>query len=149
MLQVLGRNANKLLADIETGIQNARIMQMRQKRFHQNRAIVHQRNGKQSPGFQYAENSVETFLDYIIASLEKERMWISNYRDQANVALTLLNILVSQQDARNNLDIAASTQLLAIAARKDSRSMNSIAALTMLFLPATFFAVSEFLMTQA
>jgi hypothetical protein len=116
-----------MLADIEIGINNAQSLQALQKRLHQTRPSI--------------ENSLEDSLEYLVQSLLKEKMWMSNYRDQSNVTLTLLSIVVGQQDAKDNLDIASSSQKLAAAAAKDSRSMNSIAALTMLFLPGIFFAV--------
>jgi hypothetical protein len=144
ILQALAKNANKILADIEIGINNARSLQSIQKQLHQARTHDSEtRNLHSTPLSSISlENSLEDPLEYLLQSLLKEKMWMSNYRDQSNVTLTLLNILVGQHDAKNNIDIALSNQKLAAAAAKDNRSMNSIAALTMVFLPATFFAVS-------
>jgi hypothetical protein len=47
----------------------------------------------------------------------------------------LVSILVEQQDAASNI-------LLATSMKRDSTSMSAIAALTMVFLPGTFTAVS-------
>jgi len=49
--------------------------------------------------------------------------------------MSLVYNLVTQQDAANNIQIAADM-------KRDSTSMNAIAALTMVFLPGTFTAVS-------
>lgn len=46
--------------------------------------------------------------------------------------------LVTQQDAASNIQLASSM-------KRDSTSMNAIAALTMVFLPGTFTAVSNHL----
>jgi Mg2+ and Co2+ transporter CorA len=43
-------------------------------------------------------------------------------------------------DAQSNMQLAKSSKQLAEAARKDSSAMKSIAVLTMVFLPGTFFA---------
>lgn len=48
--------------------------------------------------------------------------------------MSLVFNLVTQQDAANTIEIAADT-------KRDSTSMNAIAALTMIFLPGTFTAV--------
>lgn len=50
--------------------------------------------------------------------------------------------IASQVDNRTNLEIANLTSKLAADARRDSSSMITIAAVTMVFLPGTFVSVS-------
>ncbi len=68
--------------------------------------------------------------------MKKQNMWFMNYKSRKDSIMTLVYSLVTQQDAANNFQIAA-------AMKRDSTSMNSIAALTMVFLPGTFTAVSN------
>ncbi|KAI9811255.1 MAG: hypothetical protein M1832_000934 [Thelocarpon impressellum] len=70
-------------------------------------------------------------IDYLTSSMEKQKMWLLNYRDRKDIAMSLVFNLVTQQDAANNISIARDM-------RRDSSSMNSIALLTMIFLPGTF-----------
>jgi hypothetical protein len=73
-------------------------------------------------------------IKFVICSFEKQKMWFENYKNRVNSTMGLVYNLVTQQDAANNIGIA-------IDMRKDSSSMNAIAALTMIFLPGTFTAV--------
>lgn len=72
---------------------------------------------------------------YIRASMEKYKMWFTSYKNRKDTTMSLVYNLVSQQNAANNM-------LIAEHMKKDSSSMNVIAALTMFFLPGTIFAVS-------
>jgi hypothetical protein len=83
---------------------------------------------------QIYESSVHT-IDYVIESLQKQKMWFENYKSRQEGTLMMVSILVSQQDAASNIQLATSM-------KRDSTSMNAIAALTMVFLPGTFIAVS-------
>ena len=62
-------------------------------------------------------------------------MWLHNYRDRKDIAMSLVFNLVTQQDAANSFSITK-------AMKRDSSSMNGIALLTMVFLPGTFTSVS-------
>jgi hypothetical protein len=73
-------------------------------------------------------------IDYVIQSLEKQKLWFLNYKNRKDGMMGLVFNLVTQQDAANTIEIAADT-------KRDSTSMNAIAALTMIFLPGTFTAV--------
>ena len=70
-------------------------------------------------------------MHYIISSMEKQKMWLLNYKQRKDITTNLVFHLVTQQDATNNMEIAYDM-------RRDSSSMNVIAAMTMLFLPGTF-----------
>ncbi len=73
-------------------------------------------------------------ISYVIQSMEKQQCWFENYKERKNSTMNLVYNLVTQQDAANNIGLAASM-------KRDSTSMNAIAAVTMVFLPATFVAV--------
>lgn len=74
-------------------------------------------------------------INYTLASMEKYKMWFTSYKNRKDTAMSLVYSLVSQQNAANNMLIAEDM-------KRDSSSMNVIAALTMFFLPGTFIAVS-------
>lgn len=90
----------------------------------------------ESPHHHYRQNLDDT-LQYLTASMDKQKMWMQNYRDRKDIAMSLVFNLVTQQDAANNIQISR-------AMKKDSSSMNGIALLTMVFLPGTFTSVSIF-----
>ncbi|KAF2462653.1 uncharacterized protein BDR25DRAFT_274255 [Lindgomyces ingoldianus] len=72
-------------------------------------------------------------LDFVIRSMEKQQMWFLNYKGRKDSTMRLVFNLVTQQDALNNIELAADM-------KKDSTSMAAIASLTMVFLPGTFTA---------
>jgi hypothetical protein len=80
--------------------------------------------------FQRAADSI----DYVINSMSKQKIWFMNYKNRKDSTMNLVYNLVTQQDAANNISIAADM-------KQDSTSMSAIAALTMVFLPGTFTAV--------
>lgn len=49
---------------------------------------------------------------------------------------------MTQNDGRTNIAIAEASRRIAFETKRDSDAMKTIAALTMVFLPATFVAVS-------
>jgi hypothetical protein len=75
-------------------------------------------------------------IEYIIDCMKKQQMWFHNYKSRKDSIMTLVYNLVTQQDAINNFNLAVNM-------KRDSASMNSIAALTMIFLPGSFTAVSR------
>ncbi|QDS73994.1 hypothetical protein FKW77_008635 [Venturia effusa] len=64
--------------------------------------------------------------------------WILNYRDRTNIRINLLFHLSNQIEARTQREIAALSARIAEQTQRDSSSMITIAAVTMLFLPGTF-----------
>jgi hypothetical protein len=68
--------------------------------------------------------------------MKKQKIWFLNYKQRKDSTMTLVYNLVTQQDASNNIELAADM-------KRDSTSMNAIAGLTMAFLPGTFTAVSS------
>lgn len=75
-------------------------------------------------------------LEYIFSSLECERRWLYSYKSRKETAMNLVFNLVTQNDNATTVDIS-------YAMKKDSSSMNTIAILTMVFLPGTAIAVSR------
>ncbi|KAJ7271270.1 hypothetical protein C8J57DRAFT_1435452 [Mycena rebaudengoi] len=72
-------------------------------------------------------------VQYVVDSFKKQKMWLLNYQQRNQNSIGLVYNLVTQDDAANNIGVA-------IDMCGDSASMNAIALLTMLFLPATFTA---------
>jgi hypothetical protein len=68
--------------------------------------------------------------------MKKQKIWFLNYKQRKDSTMTLVYNLVTQQDASNNIELAADM-------KRDSTSMNAIAGLTMAFLAGTFTAVSS------
>ena len=124
-LQVISQNADSLLGSSNVSIITAREIQRAHTRFQKDQRI-------QSKHCQ----RITASIDYIIKSMEKQKMWFSNYKSRKDSIMNLVYNLVLQQDAASNFELAADT-------KRDSTSMNAIAALTMAFLPGTFTAVSS------
>lgn len=79
--------------------------------------------------------SAEDAIEYVIRSMEKQKMLFLNYKSRKDGTMSLVYNLVTQSDAANNIGLAQSM-------KRDSTSMGAIAALTMVFLPGTFTSVS-------
>ena len=51
--------------------------------------------------------------------------------------------MIAQNDNQTNIAIAEASRRIAFETKRDSDAMKTIAALTMIYLPATFVAVSQ------
>jgi hypothetical protein len=124
-LQVISQNADSHLGNADVAIITASAIRTVQARFHV---------AMTSPKFVYqrANDSIE----YVIKSMEKQKIWFLNYKNRKDSTMSLVYNLVTQQDAASNIELAYSTKM-------DTKTMNAIAALTMTFLPGTFTAVSS------
>jgi hypothetical protein len=122
-LQVISQNADSHLGNADVAIITAIAIRTAHARLHV---------ATSGPTFVYqrANDSIE----YVIKSLEKQKIWFLNYKNRKDSTMSLVYNLVTQQDAASNIELAIST-------KRDSTSMNAIAALTMTFLPGTFTAV--------
>ncbi|KAI9683041.1 MAG: hypothetical protein M1822_006234 [Bathelium mastoideum] len=80
-----------------------------------------------------AQQQATDSISYVISSMEKQRMLFTNYKNRKDSTMSLVYNLVTQRDAANNIEMTADM-------KRDSTSMNAIAALTMVFLPGTFTA---------
>lgn len=123
-LQIISKDVNKLISDIDVESRNLAKMEEALSRLDQ---IC---NTTLSVPSIHRQQLVDT-LQYLISSMDKQKMWLHNYRDRKDIAMSLVFNLVTQQDAANNIRIAKEM-------RRDSSSMNGIALLTMVFLPGTF-----------
>ncbi|GIJ86416.1 hypothetical protein Asppvi_005304 [Aspergillus pseudoviridinutans] len=121
-LQIISQNADSHLGNADVAIITATAIRTAHARLHE--AMC-------SPArvFERASDSIT----YVIESMQKQKIWFLNYKNRKDSTMALVYNLVTQQDAASNIQLAASM-------KRDSTSMNAIAALTMVFLPGTFIA---------
>lgn len=125
-LQIISQNADSHIANADVAMMSARCIQASHAKMHL---------ALNSPPCR--TEKVADAIEYVIQSLEKQKLWFLNYKNRKDGMMSLVFNLVTQQDAANTIEIAADT-------KRDSTSMNAIAALTMIFLPGTFTAVRCF-----
>lgn len=123
-LQYTSYNANAHLNNADVSIITATAIRTIHTRLHEAISCP-------SRVYERAANSIS----HVIESMQKQKIWLLTYKSRQNSTLMLVSILVEQQDAASNI-------LLATSMKQDSTSMSAIAALTMVFLPGTFTAVS-------
>ncbi|QKX60438.1 uncharacterized protein TRUGW13939_07583 [Talaromyces rugulosus] len=121
-LQIISQNADSHIANADVAMMSARCIQASHAKMHLALKSLPCRTEKAADA-----------IDYVIQSLEKQKLWFLNYKNRKDGMMSLVFNLVTQQDAANTIEIAADT-------KRDSTSMNAIAALTMIFLPGTFTA---------
>lgn len=80
-------------------------------------------------------------LNFLASRTQFWRRWVSSYNTRTKNRINLFFNLAVQNDSRINIEVAKLTKDIAQESRKDSSSMITIAALTMVFLPGTFVAV--------
>ncbi|KAJ8108097.1 hypothetical protein ONZ43_g6532 [Nemania bipapillata] len=73
-------------------------------------------------------------------SLNDSSAYVYYLQERVRSQNTVVYALMTHEDARININLAKASKELAEAAKKDSSSMKSIAIMTMLFLPGTYFA---------
>jgi hypothetical protein len=122
-LQIISQQADSHLLNADVAIITASAIRDAQRKFH---ATV--------PTPASANEEAADAISYVVSSMEKQRKLFLNYKNRKDSTMVLVYNLVTQQDAANNIELSA-------AMKKDSTSMNGIAALTMVFLPGTFTAV--------
>ncbi|KAL8857596.1 MAG: hypothetical protein Q9178_005924 [Gyalolechia marmorata] len=75
------------------------------------------------------------------ASISRESLeQVRTLRNRIRIQLSVVANLIAQNDSRTNISIADASRRIAFETRRDSDAMKTIAALTMVFLPATFVA---------
>ncbi|KAF7122232.1 hypothetical protein CNMCM5793_000189 [Aspergillus hiratsukae] len=121
-LQIISQNADSHLGNADVAIITATAI----RKTH---ARLHEAMGSPARVFERASDSIT----YVIESMQKQKIWFLNYKNRKDSTMALVYNLVTQQDAASNIQLAASM-------KRDSTSMNAIAALTMVFLPGTFIA---------
>lgn len=143
-LQIISKDANKLITDVDVASRNL-------VKAQETLACLEKHHGQipvpcaHPPGFPSTLSSTSAHyslrqqlidtIEYLHSSMDKQRMWLNNYLNRRDIAMSLVFNLVTQQDAANNFRIAEKM-------KHDSSSMNGIALLTMIFLPGTFTSVS-------
>ncbi|RPA81944.1 hypothetical protein BJ508DRAFT_361560 [Ascobolus immersus RN42] len=137
-LYVISRNADGLLLSTEVFIRILSEVSNAQFELFQSlsrRPYDHRQ--KQAHTFSYNricrrafENS-QSVLQRLQEDLQIHKLRLKSYHSRKAEAMNFVFNLVTQRDAQTNTAIAAET-------KKDSRSMKTIAALTMVFLPGTF-----------
>lgn len=133
-LQIISKDVNKLLGDVDVACRTLAKFQEAFSRFDEQPAKA----CFAAVSDQNCRRHLMDTLQYLHTSMDKQKMWLYNYRDRKDIAMSLVFNLVTQQDATNNIEIAKDM-------KRDSSSMNWIALLTMLFLPGTFTSVSGYL----
>ncbi|KIW08396.1 uncharacterized protein PV09_01308 [Verruconis gallopava] len=90
---------------------------------------------KSTLGVQYTVSQEQTAqaASYLARSHASQKRWLLSWKSRKDIAMNLVYNLVTQQDA-------ASSNATALLAQADGNAMKAIAALTMVFLPATFMA---------
>ncbi|KAJ2973093.1 hypothetical protein NUW58_g9028 [Xylaria curta] len=73
-------------------------------------------------------------------SLNDSSAYVYYLQERVRSQNTVVYALMTHEDARINISLAKASKELAEAAKKDSSSMKTIAIMTMLFLPGTYFA---------
>ncbi|KAH1975545.1 hypothetical protein KXW88_009577 [Aspergillus fumigatus] len=121
-LQIISQNADSHLGNADVAIITATGIRTAHAR-------LHEAMGSPARVFERASDSIT----YVIESMQKQKIWFLNYKNRKDSTMALVYNLVTQQDAASNIQLAASM-------KRDSTSMNAIAALTMVFLPGTFIA---------
>lgn len=88
-----------------------------------------------------AISNTESIL-FLSSQIYIRKRWAANYNTRTKIRIDLFFNLASQGDNRTNLKIANTSKIIAEATLKDSSSMITIAAVTMIFLRGTFVSVS-------
>ena len=92
------------------------------------------------PKLKLSDSAIET-LTYFKSRNCSWKRWVENYNERTKLMINLFFSIASQADSRTNLEVADLTATIAADAQKDSSSMITIAAVTMVFLPGTFISV--------
>lgn len=92
-----------------------------------------------SSGRRYKTSTLDSIL-FLRSRTQIWHRWVRNWRERTNIRINLFFNLTAQRDSGTNSNIAVATADIAEETRKDSSSMITIAALTLIFLPGTFIA---------
>ncbi|KAF6757879.1 hypothetical protein DFP72DRAFT_889255 [Ephemerocybe angulata] len=92
-----------------------------------------------SSGRRYKTSTIDSIL-FLRSRTQIWHRWVRNWRERTNIRINLFFNLTAQRDSGTNSNIAVATADIAEETRKDSSSMITIAALTLIFLPGTFIA---------
>ncbi|KAF8537354.1 hypothetical protein BDD12DRAFT_911533 [Trichophaea hybrida] len=118
-LHIISQNADSLIASADMAATIADLMSSAHDRF----VTAH----RGDPNALSSNKSIEISdsIRYLLNSIRAEKRWLLSYKNRKDIAMNLVVFnLVTQQDSQTNLAIALDT-------KRDSKSMNVIAALTM------------------
>ncbi|KAL5383394.1 hypothetical protein PMIN03_001941 [Paraphaeosphaeria minitans] len=79
----------------------------------------------------------ETF-EVLKSQCDNHYRWTQVYKERTNIRINLLFQHSAQRESRTSTQIAASSAIIAEQTQRDSASMITMAAVTMIFLPGTF-----------
>lgn len=98
---------------------------------------------KMTPAGRPIEEEVVASSLSLCTSFSRERLeQVRTLRNRIQIQLSVVANIIAQNDNRTNISIAEASRRIAFETKRDSDAMKTIAALTMVFLPATFVAVS-------
>ena len=124
-LHQLSQDAESLIQSADIGIDLLDGLRLAQERF------LYCSTFRERPEYPPSMNAAT----YLKKGIEARKRWLLGAKSRKDTAMNLVYNMVSQKEAETNMGIAQDT-------RNDSHSMKAIAALTMVFLPAS--AVSSF-----
>ncbi|PPQ78924.1 hypothetical protein CVT25_002400 [Psilocybe cyanescens] len=84
------------------------------------------------------DDSVLDSIEFMLSKTARLMRWVTNYNERTGIRIHLFFNISAQTDSKINLDIARLTSKIAVSTQRDSSSMITMAAVTMLFLPGTF-----------
>ncbi|KAK8214794.1 hypothetical protein M8818_002377 [Zalaria obscura] len=126
-LRIVTYNAASHIANIETATINATaIKNMHQLIIFHSAAARVSNNTSRLNHIPPKQSHSQDVICYVLDSMGKQKMWFENYKHRKDTTMSLVFNLVTQQDAANNISIVQEM-------KKNSSSMNAIAALTMFF----------------
>jgi Mg2+ and Co2+ transporter CorA len=94
---------------------------------------------------QNAAKGLRRQVDFLATSRTSLLIRLREIQRGAQTQLNVVYNFTAQRDSILNLETAKVTKELAVASKRDSSAMKTIAVLTMVFLPGTFLAVSNHL----
>lgn len=96
---------------------------------------------KMTPAGRPIEEEVVASSLSLCTSFSRERLeQVRTLRNRIQIQLSVVANIIAQNDNRTNISIAEASRRIAFETKRDSDAMKTIAALTMVFLPATFVA---------
>ncbi|KAF9740009.1 hypothetical protein PMIN01_02644 [Paraphaeosphaeria minitans] len=87
--------------------------------------------------FDKSHDMRETF-EVLKSQCDNHYRWTQVYKERTNIRINLLFQHSAQRESRTSTQIAASSAIIAEQTQRDSASMITMAAVTMIFLPGTF-----------
>ena len=87
------------------------------------------------------QDQITDSLRFLLSRTQIWRRWVGNYNTRTRDRIDLYFNLATQTDNKTNLEIASMSKSISEENRKDSLSIITLAAVTVVFLPGTFVTV--------